>query len=249
MRILLLDIETAPNVVHVWGLWQQNVGLPQILASGYVMCWAAKWLGEREIKFNSIYASNKQRMLREIHKLLDEADAVVHYNGKSFDVPTLNKEFLELKMNPPSPYRQIDLLQVARKTFRFPSNKLDYVSQCIGEGNKTKHKGHELWIDCMANKPAAWKVMERYNKNDVRLLENVYNRMLPWIWSHPNHGTYDQTIVCTNCGGHSYQRRGFATTVAMRYARFQCNDCGTWFRSHKAEPKQKRLEQFRGIRA
>ena len=43
MKTLTLDIETAPQVAHVWGLWQQNVGLPQLLESGYVMCFAAKW--------------------------------------------------------------------------------------------------------------------------------------------------------------------------------------------------------------
>jgi len=93
MKILLLDIETAPNTVHVWGLWQQNVGINQILDSGYVMCWAAKWLGSEEIMFNSVKQSGIKRMLSQIHKLLSEADAVIHYNGDKFDIPTLNKEF------------------------------------------------------------------------------------------------------------------------------------------------------------
>ena len=46
MKILLLDIETAPNIVHSWGLWQQNIGLPQIVKSGYTICWSAKWYKE-----------------------------------------------------------------------------------------------------------------------------------------------------------------------------------------------------------
>ncbi|MCI0528756.1 MAG: hypothetical protein L0Y56_15060, partial [Nitrospira sp.] len=54
VRILLLDIETAPNVAHVWGLWNQHVRINQLMASGYVMCWAAKWLGEEHIHFSSV---------------------------------------------------------------------------------------------------------------------------------------------------------------------------------------------------
>lgn len=248
MKILLLDIETAPNVAHVWGLWQQNVGLPQIMAAGYVMCWAAKWYGDREVFFDSVYQSSHKKMLRGIHKLLDQADVAVHYNGRKFDVPTLNKEFLVHDMLPPSPYDQIDLLQTARSRFRFPSNKLDYISQALKLGKKTKHEGHELWIKCMAKDPDAWRTMEKYNKNDVVLLEKVYDKMRPWIRSHPNHGTHDQTVVCPSCGKNHHQRRGYATTKAYRYARFQCLDCGTWFRSAKTEFRQK-LDRFTAIAA
>ena len=243
MRILLLDIETAPNIVHVWGLWQQNVGLNQIIASGYVMCWAAKWFGEREIFFDSVKQSKPRKMLQGIHKLLDEADAVVHYNGTRFDVPTLNKEFLTHGFSPPSKSKPIDLLKTARSKFRFPSNKLDYVSQILGVGHKVRHKGHQLWIDCMANDTAAWKVMEKYNKQDVVLLEKVYVKMLPWISNHPNHGTYDDTNVCPNCGGTHYQRRGVEVTNAYKYPRYKCMDCGSWFRGNKTEFKQ-RFERF-----
>jgi DNA polymerase III epsilon subunit-like protein len=168
--------------------------------------------------------------LNGIHKLMDEADAIVHYNGARFDVPTLNKEFLEQGMPPPSPAKPIDLLKTAKRRFRFPSNKLDFISTHLGLGSKTKHKGHQLWIDCLAGKEAAWRVMERYNKQDVRLLEKVYVRMLPWIPNHPNRGAYDGVAGCPHCGKNHIQRRGFAVTTSKRYPRFQCADCGTWFR-------------------
>jgi DNA polymerase III epsilon subunit-like protein len=95
--------------------------------------------------FSSIL-NGKKTMLKKIHSLLDECDAVIHYNGTRFDIPTLNKEFLEAGMPPPSPYHQIDLLKTSRKEFRFPSNKLDYVARALGLGQKTKHEGFELWI-------------------------------------------------------------------------------------------------------
>lgn len=231
MKILLIDIETAPNIAHVWGLWQQNVGLPQLLDSSYTLCWAAKWFGQSEVMFSSVQKNSPRKMLKTVYKLLEEADAVVHYNGTKFDIPTLNKEFILNGMSPPAPYKQIDLLRVARSQFRFPSNKLDYIANALGLGKKTKHIGHELWVQCMNNDPIAWDQMEEYNKQDVVLLENLYKKLLPWIKHHTNHCLYEESsLVCPNCGGKHYQKRGFSVTTTCKYQRYLCKDCGNWFR-------------------
>lgn len=233
MKILLLDIETAPNLAYVWGLWDQNIAINQIADAGYVLCWAAKWLDEKEVKFDSLHQSSEKKMLKGVHALLNDADVVVHYNGAKFDVPTLNKEFLINKMAPPAPYKQIDLLSVSRGTFKFQSHKLDYVSKSIGEGTKVKHPGFQLWIDCMAGDEEAWKLMETYNKGDITLLEKVYYRFRPWIRNHPNVGLYNGGgYKCPNCASARLQRRGITppNTHGVLYQRYQCSDCGTWCR-------------------
>lgn len=234
MKILLLDIETAPNVAHVWGLWQQNVGLPQILDSGYVLCWSAKWLDSDEIMFASTYHNGPKMMLKMIHQLLDEADVVVHYNGDKFDIPTLNKEFLLYNLTPPAPSKHTDLLKTVRRQFRFPSNKLDYIAQALGIGRKTSHIGHELWIRCMNNEDTAWKQMRDYNTNDVVLLEKVYKKLKPWIKGHANYSLYSEdSHVCPNCGSSKFHKKGFAYTNSCVYQRYKCNDCGHPFRDTK----------------
>lgn len=241
MKILLLDIETAPNLVHVWGLWNQNVGVPQIIDSGYVLCWAAKWYGHDDIFFDSIYNSSQKTMLKRAHKLLDAADAVIHYNGTKFDIPTLNKEFLLHSLVPPAPYKQIDLLKTARSQFKFPTNRLDYVARALKLGRKTPHRGHELWIKCMDKDPEAWAEMEEYNKNDVLLLEKVYDKLKPWIKNHANYSSFTDNLVCPVCNSFEYQRRGSALTVAGRYPRFQCKGCGHWFRGNKSEAATEKM--------
>jgi DNA polymerase elongation subunit (family B) len=233
LKILLLDIETAPNLAHVWGLWDQNIGINQLVDAGYTMCWSAKWLGSNEVMFESIHNNVPEEMLRKIHILLDQADAVIHYIGSKFDIPTLNKEFLLYGLAPPAPYKQIDLLKVARNTFKFPSNKLDYVAKALKLGQKTKHIGHELWIGCMNHHAKAWEQMEEYNKQDVILLEKIYYKLLPWIKGHANQSIYAQKQVCPNCGGSHYHKRGFAYTNSCKYQRYQCLNCGGWFRDTK----------------
>jgi len=234
MKILMLDIETAPHMAAVWGLWQQNVAINQIIKPGYTLCWAAKWRGEKKIHFDSIQSGHR-KMIRGVHALLEESDAVCHYNGTKFDIPTLNKEFLLLDLKPPSPSAQIDLLRVARSRFRLASNKLDFVAQQLGLGQKTQHKGFDLWLECMAKNPESWRVMEKYNKNDVVLLEKVYDRLLPWIKHHPNRSVHDGMECCPSCGSESYQARGYSLTQGGRYQRLQCTSCGAWYRSKRAE--------------
>jgi hypothetical protein len=229
-----LDIETAPNTVHTWGLFDQNIGINQILATGYVMCWAAKWGESKRMEFRSVHHDGERNMLERIHALLDEADIVVSYNGIKFDLPTLNKEFFRHDMAPPSPYRQVDLLRVVRQQFRFPSNKLDHVAQEVGLGGKIKHTGHALWIQCMEGDDAAWKLMRAYNKQDVVLLERLYGKLLPWIKHHPNAGLWQEGICCPTCGSEKLQSRGYQRTLTLTYRRLQCQDCGSWSREKKA---------------
>jgi hypothetical protein len=234
MKILLLDIETAPNTAHVWGLWDQRIGLNQLLESSYVLCFAAKWYSEDGVLFDKISGKNPIRMLKKVHKLLDQADVVVHYNGTKFDIPTLNKEFILHGMVPPAPFKQIDLLRVSRSRFKFPSNRLDYVANALGLGTKHKHEGHEMWIKCMAGDPTAWQDMEKYNRQDVVLLEKVYDKLKPWIKGHANHSLYEAALVCPNCASTQIGKRGFHYTATSKYQRFNCRGCGNWFRSGRS---------------
>jgi len=240
MKILLLDIETAPTTAYVWGLWQQTVNIDRIIDSSYVLCWAAKWYGEDDIMFSSIHKTTPRQMVKQIHKLLSEADVIVHYNGKRFDIPILNREMITLGMAPPAPYKQIDLLTVARRQFKFISNKLDYVAHSLGLGKKVRHKGFELWVQCMNDEPEAWKEMETYNKQDVVLLERLYDTFKPWIKNHPNHGVYDDRrgLQCTNCGSTHYHKRGWHIAKTFKYPRFQCQACGHWFRGNRANSNE-----------
>jgi DNA polymerase elongation subunit (family B) len=237
----MVDIETAPHLAAVWGLYEQNVAINQIIKPGYTLSWAAKWHGQSKLYFDSVL-SGHEKMIKGIYALLEESDAVCHYNGTKFDIPTLNKEFLLMGLTPPAPSAQIDLLKVARSRFRLASNKLDYVAQQLGLGKKLEHKGFDLWLQCMAKDKKAWKTMEAYNKQDVKLLELVYDRLLPWIKHHPNLSVFNGAPVCPNCASKRSHRRGFEFLRGSKYTRFQCQDCGTWHRDSKSIPQaEKRM--------
>jgi len=231
MNILFIDIETTPMTAYTWGLWQQNVSLSQIIDSTEMMCFGARWYGEKKVHFKSLHHHGKQEMLDSVHKLLDEADVVVGWNSASFDSKHLKRELLEAGMMPPSPYKDMDLMRTVKSQFRFPSNKLDYVAQKLGVGAKVQHSGFELWVKCMANDKKAWAEMKKYQIQDVNLLIDLYEKLKPWIKNHPNVALYDGLEDgCTNCGSVNLHRRGLARTASSSYQRYQCKDCGKWLR-------------------
>ncbi len=218
----------------VWKLYDQSISLNQLLESAYMLCWAAKYVGEKKIYFRSTFHDGQDEMVREIHRLLNECDAVLTYNGKRFDVPHLNREFKEMGLGPPAPYKHIDLYQTVRSVFKFPSNKLAYVADRLGVGRKMKHEGHELWVKCMENDVQAWGRMKRYNIQDARLNEALYQELLPWISKHPSYAAFTGERVCPNCGGAHLVSNGYRVTGQTKYVRLQCQGCGAWSRLTQA---------------
>ena len=129
-------------------------------------------------------------------------------------------------------------MMTARSQMKFPSNKLDYVAKTLGVGQKVKHEGFQLWLDCMAGDENAWRKMIRYQKQDVNLLVDLFDRMKPWITTLPNVALFDgEGTGCPACGSSEVQRRGVSRTSAGAYQRYQCQKCGKWSRDSKRLPE------------
>jgi len=181
MKTLLLDIETTPMQVYTWGLWDQNISIDQIIKSTEMLCFGARWLGEKGTTFMSVHHNGKKAMLEKLHQMMDDADLLVGWNSAAFDHKHINREFLENGMTPPSPTRDLDLMTITKANFKFPSNKLDYVAQQLGVGAKVKHSGFKLWLRCMDGEEKAWREMKKYQIQDVTLLVELYDILLPWF--------------------------------------------------------------------
>jgi hypothetical protein len=242
-KILLLDIETAPNEVYTWGLYDQNVGVNQVIKAGYVLCWAAKWLGQKEVMSDAIinypkyYRENPKcdkKIARSMWKLLDEADIVITHNGDAFDIKWLNTLFITHRLPPPSTFKSIDTKKAAKANFRFISNSLKYIGRHLGIGDKLHHDGFDLWVRCMKGDKKSWQHMIKYCKQDVVLLEKEYLELRPYIKNHPNLALYKESKdkVCPNCASTEVKKKGFAYTSLSIFQRFVCQECGKNFRGN-----------------
>ena len=237
-KILVYDIETAPIIGFVWGLWDQNVGLNQIIGDWHVIAWSAKWLGEDKIMYadqrKAKDMENDKDILKKLWLLLDEADAVVTQNGQSFDQRKLYARFLLHGMQPPSRSKHFDTKCIASKHFAFTSNKLEYLTDKLcTKYKKLKHKkfeGFELWRECLSGNLAAWREMEKYNKHDVLSTEELYLKLRPWTEGGIQYLFSEGETEC-DCGCSDFIKRGFYYTKISCFQRYRCKRCGKWYRS------------------
>ena len=229
-KILLIDLETAPNISYTWGgTWEVDV--VRFKEEGYIMSFAYKWLGEKNVHAYSLQdfkkGDAKKQLVLKLHELFDSAEVICAQNGDGFDIKMANRSFVYYKLDPPSPYKTIDTLKIAKNKFKFTSNKLDNLGEYLGLGRKVETGGFDLWLGCMAGNKSAWKKMIQYNKNDVILLEKVYMRLRPYMTNHPNINVED-SLLCPTCGSDKLQNRGWIVNIGFKRKRFQCRSCGRW---------------------
>jgi Aeromonas phage DNA polymerase exonuclease subunit len=253
-RVLLFDIETAPIIGYVWALFDQNVSIEQIVKDWHILAWSAKWLGTDQIMYadnrNSKNIEDDKKILKDMWELLNDADIVITQNGKRFDVKKLNARFVIHGFKPPSGYKHIDTLELAKRYFGFTSNKLEYLSNKLNKKfkklTKRKFNGFSLWKECLAGNPQAWREMEKYNKQDVLALEEVYKTLIPWD-STINFNLYNDETVneCSACGHHELVKNGFAYTARGKFQRYSCKNCGNFTRSTKNLFSKEKRESLR----
>lgn len=240
-KVLLFDLETAPMKAYVWSRWKQNVRLEQTISESYIICWSAKWLYGDEVMSGVLTGEeakkeDDKRIVEDLWVLINEADIVIAHNALGADVPWMNSRFIVHGLVPPKPYQVIDTLKESRRVFGFSSHSLDALGTYFGVGNKID-TSFELWRGCVEGDESCLAEMVRYNKQDVKLLEEVYLRLMPWIKGHPNIGNMIQEDVCPCCGGRhvvKMEDRYYYTSVG-RYQLYRCSGCGTVFRDRMGD--------------
>lgn len=236
MKILCYDLETQPTTAYVWAAWKQNVAPIQVLDHGKVITWSAKWVGEKQTYFGAEWEPtlNGKDFIERLYDMMNEADALLTYNGDSFDQKVFNTELMKRRLPPAAPSKSIDMYKVVKQRFRLFHSRMDTVAAALGIEGKTDTGGFELWKGVMEGDPKARKKMEKYNRQDIKVLEDIYNILRGWIKNHP---VQEGSETCPNCGGTKFQRRGTYKTKVNVYQRYQCKDCGSWHRSRKADTK------------
>jgi hypothetical protein len=234
-RIAFYDLENSPSLGWYYDRYKEG----NIVADEqdwFMLSFAWQWADEKKVHVKALcdypgYAKNKtddSPLIKDLWKLFDEADVLIAHNGDRFDRRKSNSRFLGCGLPPPSPYKTVDTLKVARRQFMQGSNSLQSLGTFLGLGGKLPTTGWHTWRGCIDGDPKAWGTIKRYNKRDVSLLRSVYERLLPWIPNHPDMRVYTGKASCRNCGSHHLQMRGEERTLTTIKQRYQCQACHHW---------------------
>lgn len=243
--MLFFDLETAPATAFLWRADTRYIPMDMLITNTFLLNWGAKWADGKNVLTDlitpeEVAALDDRRICQSIADLVRRADAVVAHNGDRFDIPVLNGRLLYHQLEPLGPVRTIDTLKMAKQSFRLTYNKLDYLADYLGVGRKLK-TDMDLWKQCVAGNVAALKRMQRYNRQDVLLLEAVYQKMVPYLKRSPRlvNALREGERVCAHCGSENVMGRGYYLTAANTFGRLQCLDCRRYSRYRTSDRNKK----------
>lgn len=235
-RVLVLDIETSPMRGYIYGLFDQNISHKHIDKDWFIMSWSAKFLDEDEIFYsdtrNEENPENDKNICQELRDLIASADVILGHNSDAFDLKKINARLIKHEIKPIAEMQTIDTLKIARRFFKFSSNKLDYIANYLGVGGKLhsqKFHGLDLSIAILNKNPEAFIDLEIYNKQDVAITEAVFKKLV--TFDHRiNLQIYTQSHVCI-CGSDEFTKDGLRYTISGAFQRYKCKACGKYFKS------------------
>jgi uncharacterized protein YprB with RNaseH-like and TPR domain len=232
-KILFFDIETAPITGYTWGTYEQSV--IKVLKDWFVLSYAAKFKDDdRFFYLDQRYATpidDDFQLLCGIHHLLSECDILVGHNSIKFDLKKLNARFIKYDLRPLNHFTHIDTLRIARKHFAFTSNKLADLAKFLGceiqKSTHAKFPGFSMWDECLKGNIEAFQEMEDYNKTDVDVLIEVYNKLAKWEPSiNVQSFYYSPTCICGNT---KFYKDGFKYTRQGKFQVRRCSECSKTF--------------------
>lgn len=239
-RVLLFDIETAPNIMTLWGLKVESKYIhPQnIVSERYILSIAWKWEGEKKVFSADIlsHPGSKKHpdkgIIREFLKVWNKADAVVAHFGDKFDIPWVRARAIITGFPSLKPVIPIDTKKISSSKFYFNAHKLDYLGELLGLGRKVS-TNYGLWTKCMSGNKRAVREMVAYNKQDVILLEKIFLKLRPFVTAKLNKALFinDEELAsrtCPSCGKPALIARGRHYTRTQVRNNYRCTDCGAW---------------------
>lgn len=239
LKTLIVDIERLPGSFTA-DFWDMNafkgrrIHADQVTEWPTTVCFAALWYETGKKTFSAAWEDGgPDAMYQAAFDLYDAADIVITYNGIGFDNRHLVSGWTERGMGRPAPWRDIDLLRVARQSQGWESKTLDAVCKRLGIAAKNDKYQVQVARDAMAGDVKAQRKLKRYNTNDTAITAAVYARLLPYIKNHPHvaPGIGLERTCCPRCGSVDVARNGTYSPGVFNYIAWVCNVCSGPFRT------------------
>ncbi len=241
-KVLIWDIETSSIdlLVRQYDL-KSFAGRhdPSKIVRDWVMLGASwKWHGSPHVKSVSVSSkdtANDYEVVSILHTVLDEADILVGHNSDAFDLKKFNTRAIKYGFSPIAPKKSYDTLKIARKYFRFTSNKLRYVADYLGLEAKDESPD---WDKCLLGDENELRYMRQYNRQDVITTEQVFDKLRSYHNTGPDLNTIRPMVdvldkpvhTCPACQSPDLRRDKpkFNKSGKLVGYLYQCLSCERW---------------------
>jgi uncharacterized protein YprB with RNaseH-like and TPR domain len=234
-KILFFDLETA--------------GVNALRSDlGFVVCFGYKWAHEDKVHCLTIDLGrtkdkfSDRELLKQASAIFEQADLVVAHFGSVFDRRFLQGRLLINELPPIPQTKMRDTCFMARSIANFSSNRLKHLANILDLKNKKQDKDRDddapwpgAWFKVLAGDQKALQGMAKYCKQDVLVLEELYDRLKTFDNNHPR--LHDDRSRCGLCGG-PVEYRGYSYQLTNKYRRYVCKACKKWGRETNAVKAQ-----------
>jgi len=229
---LFLDIETSPNTVLSWRVGGKvYLDHENILTERAIIMVGWKWEHQSRVNVWTWNDGDDASLLKAILPILDEADEIVAHNGNHFDLPWIRTRCLFHGIPCNWDYRSLDTLAEARRRLYLNSNKLDYISRYVGRQGKIK-TDFDLWKRVLDGQYNALQEMIRYCRQDVLELEQVFQKLAPYIAARTHRGVAEggSKWQCPHCGSAQVLVNKTRTTAfGIQRKVMKCRKCTRYY--------------------
>ena len=210
--------------------FKKRIDYSNIIKERAIICICYKWEDEKEVY--ALQWDSKQSdkaMLLKFIEVANVASELVGHNGDKFDLAWIRTRCLYHGLDMFPKYVTIDTLKVARSKFKFNSNRLNYIADYLGLGQKIK-TDFDLWRTILLdNNKKSMESMIKYCKKDVALLEKVYKKLSVHLEPKTHHGVLFGSLRsdCPECGSEEikvHDRRATASGLVKLVMKcYTCN--------------------------
>jgi len=238
MKVLFWDVETSSMDLMIRTYQLKNYTSyfdPKLIERDWTMLGASWAYDDEEPRVISVSTRNPlddRKVVERLHKVLGKADALVGHNSDAFDLKKFNTRAVFYGLDPLAKKIRLDTLKMARKYFKFSSNKLSYICNYLGLEAKDESPD---WDKCLEGDAQELRYMRQYNKQDVVATRELYYKLRGWHDTHPRMQDKVRDIegreveVCKVCGSPELKKDGTRLVASgRRKQKFQCLSCGSY---------------------
>jgi uncharacterized protein YprB with RNaseH-like and TPR domain len=226
--------------ILVWDI--ESTGLNATF--GTILCIGWKWHGAKAVKCPTILDGQNKDMLDDkalVQRFVEafaECDYHITWYGKKFDHKMIQSKLIRHGLDPLPPKPHLDLWETARRHFRLHSNRLVVWQEFLDVAHTKTPIDFRAWREAALGSKKAMKDVVSHCIADVWVLEEVFDRLRPWIETEPARRLFHpQThrVSCVSCGSHHVTKQGYKVSKTRKYQQWKCQDCGKWMKTRLAE--------------